>query len=151
MTLTKFNLPNRHLGNRRMPAFGSFFDEFLNGTNSEEYETASKKRRPAVNISETANSFLVEVAAPGFEKSDFKVEVDEKQLIISSKKESDQAENTHYTKREFTYSSFERVFTLPETIKDSKISAEYLNGILKLTLPKMEEAVVQPAREVKIS
>lgn len=144
MTLVKFN-------NRRLPAFGSFIDEFWNRTDVAEYESTTNKRRPAVNINETANSFLVEVAAPGFEKSDFKVEVDDKRLIITGKSESSKMEGMHYTKREFSYSSFERVFTLPETIKDSKISAEYVNGILKLTLPKMEEAVIQPAREVKIS
>ena len=144
MTLVKFN-------NRKLPAFGSFFDEFFNQGHVNEYERATHRRRPAVNINETANSFLVEVAAPGFEKSDFKVEVDDKRLIITGGRKSDKTVDTHYTKKEFSYSSFERVFTLPETIKDSKISAEYVNGILKLTLPKMEEAVVQPAREVKIS
>ena len=144
MTLVKFN-------NRRLPAFGSFIDEFWNRTHAAEYESTTNNRRPDVNITETANSFIVEVAAPGFEKRDFKVEVDDKQLIISGKREIEKTENAHYTKREFSYSSFERIFTLPETIKDSKISAEYINGILKLTLPKMEEAVIQPAREIKIS
>ena len=144
MTLVKFN-------NRRLPVFGSFFDEFLNRTYADEYESTGSTSRPAVNIIETANSFLVEVAAPGFDKNDFKVEVDNKQLIISGNKESEKADQSHYTKREFVYASFNRRFTLPETIKDSKISAEYVNGILKLTLPKMEEAVIQPAREVKIS
>ena len=137
--------------NRRLPAFGSFFDEFFIRTHNDEYERATNTTRPAVNIIETANSFLVEVAAPGFDKSDFKVEIDNKQLIISGNKESDKTEKLHYNKREFDNVGFNRRFTLPETVKESKISAEYVNGILKLTLPKMEEAVIQPAREVKIS
>jgi len=139
------------LNNRRLPAFRSFFDDIFTGSFVDEYESATSISRPAVNINETANSFLVEVAAPGFDKKDFTVEVDNKQLIVSGNREAGETRNLHYTKREFENASFKRHFTLPDTVQDSKIIAQYVNGILKLTLPKLEEAVIQPAREVKIS
>ena len=144
MTMVKYN-------NRRLPVFGSLFDDIFTRSFADEYESATSISRPAVNINETANSFQVEVAAPGFDKKDFKVEVDNKQLIISGNMAVDKTDKVHYTKQEFVHASFKRRFTLPDTVKESKITGEYVNGILKLTLPKMEEAVVQPAREVKIS
>ncbi|PCH97322.1 MAG: hypothetical protein COB85_02825 [Bacteroidetes bacterium] len=127
-------------------------DEFLNRNSYHPIKSERLITRPAVNIQETNTDFLVEVAAPGFQKNDFTVEIDNNQLIISSKREdtSDESGN-HFTKREFTYGSFQRTFTLPESVKEDKITAKYEDGILKLTLPKQEEALIKPAREIKIS
>lgn len=96
---------------------------------------------PAVNIIENFSNFVVELAAPGFNKEDFKIEVEEDTLIISSKKESvrEEKEDSQFVKREFNYESFERSFKLPEDIQTDEILAKYENGVLRVTLPKTEK------------
>ncbi|ADY30679.1 Hsp20/alpha crystallin family protein [Cellulophaga lytica] len=107
---------------------------------------------PKVNIKETPESFLVYMAAPGLDKSNFQVEIDNHSLTISAEiKEEEETNNQHYTRREFGYSSFKRTFTLPETVNDASIDAKYTNGILHITLPKKEEAKQKPARTINIS
>jgi HSP20 family protein len=110
------------------------------------------KSVPAVNIQERANDYAIEIAAPGFKKDDFKVNVDNDVLTISAEKKNENTdENSRYTRKEFSYASFERSFTMPEHVVADQIGAEYKDGILALTLPKKEEAKVKPAREIKIS
>lgn len=109
---------------------------------------------PAVNIQETEDNFMVAVAAPGKTKEDFKIELDNDVLTISSeeKKESETSEkNGRFTRKEFSYSTFKRAFSLPETVDNEKISASYTNGVLEINLPKREEAKVQPKRMIDIS
>jgi len=108
---------------------------------------------PSVNIKETNESFEVEVAAPGFDKDEFKIELDNNILNISSEKkeENEVKEGEQYTKREFNYQSFSRSFTLPETVEADKISAKYDNGILKISIPKKEEAKTKPVKQIAIS
>ena len=107
---------------------------------------------PAVNIRETENEYELEVAAPGMKKSDFKINLDKNQLTISSElQEGKKASDDNYSRKEFSYMSFQRSFTIPEHVVDGdKISAKYLDGILRVRLPKMEEAKPKPAREIKI-
>ncbi|MEL6848841.1 MAG: Hsp20/alpha crystallin family protein, partial [Bacteroidota bacterium] len=96
---------------------------------------------PAVNVKESDAAFTLEVVAPGRSKEDFKIEVNKDLLTISSKIEDtkeEKDENGKYTRREFTYRSFTRSFTLPETVDGEHIGATYDKGILHLTLPKME-------------
>ena len=122
-----------------------FKPEFLSGL--ENLNTAT----PAVNIKENEGNFELELAIPGFKKEDFNIELDNDVLTISSevKKESD-ANDENYTRREFSFSSFRRSFTLPETVDNGKINANYEDGILKLTLPKREEALPKPKRLIEI-
>ena len=106
---------------------------------------------PAVNITETDTEYILELAAPGMKKSDFHVNVDRNVLTVSSEKEEEKEEkDKNYTRKEFSYSSFERSFTLPESIDQEKIDAKYTNGVLKLVLPKKEE-VIPKTKEIKIS
>lgn len=96
---------------------------------------------PATNIKETDNGFAIELAAPGLDKSDFKIKLDNNVLEISSEKsEKKHQEEGKYTRREFQYSSFKRSWTLPETIDTEAISASYVNGVLNVTLPKKQNA-----------
>lgn len=106
---------------------------------------------PAVNISENEGNFVLEFAIPGFKKEDFNIEVDNDVLTISAEvnHESDEKTDT-YTRREFSVSSFKRAFTLPETISEDAINAIYEEGILKITLPKLEEALPKPKRLIEI-
>ncbi|WP_282017602.1 Hsp20/alpha crystallin family protein [Salegentibacter mishustinae] len=109
---------------------------------------------PAVNIQETEDNFSVEVAAPGKTKEDFNIELDNDVLTISSedKKEKESTEkNGRYTRKEFSYSTFKRAFSLPDSVDSEKISAAYNNGVLEILLPKREEAKVQAKRMIEIS
>lgn len=108
---------------------------------------------PAVNVRETDNEYELEVAAPGMKKDNFKINLDNDQLTISSEwKDERKKDEDDYTRREFSYQSFQRSFTIPEHVVDGeKISAKYADGILKVRLPKKEEAKPKPAREIKIS
>ena len=109
---------------------------------------------PAVNIKETNDNFVVEMAAPGMSKEDFKIELDRNMLTITSEKNYEKEENTdeRYSKREFSYQSFSRVFTLPKEVVDvDKIEAKYDNGLLHLVIPKREEAKQRPPRTIQIA
>lgn len=107
---------------------------------------------PSVNIKENSDAFEVEVAAPGFVKDDFKIELDNNILSISSEKKlENEAEDNKFTKREFSYQSFCRSFSLPITVKSEKISAKYEHGILKVSLPKKDEAKPKPVKQISIS
>jgi len=106
---------------------------------------------PAVNISHGEKEFGLELAIPGFKKDDFNIEIDNDVLTVSSEtKSADGGTDTHYTRREFGFTSFKRTFTLPDTVDASKIHAAYEAGILKLVLPKKEEALPKPKRLVEI-
>jgi len=107
---------------------------------------------PKVNIRETADAFMVEMAVPGLKKSDFHIELDNQVVSISTEaKEEQERQEENYTRREFGYSSFKRSFTLPESVDEEKINATYNEGILNIHLPKKEEAKQRPARSIKIS
>ena len=110
---------------------------------------------PSVNISETNDEYLIEVAAPGMKRENFKVELDNSILTISSEMESRNEETdskTNFTRREFNYQSFQRSFSLPENkVEGEKITARYSDGILHITVPKKEEAKVKPAKQIAIS
>ncbi len=106
---------------------------------------------PAVNIRETNEAYLVEMAVPGMKRSDFTIDVDHDVLTISSSvEEHGNTDEGAYTRREFGYSSFKRSFTLPESVDDSGIRANYKDGLLKIHLPKKEEARPKPMRSIKV-
>jgi HSP20 family protein len=108
---------------------------------------------PSVNIRENADAFEVELAAPGFSKKDFKIELSNNELIISSEKkvENETKDGEKFTKREFSYQSFCRSFTLPNIVNSDKIGAKYENGILRISIPKIEEAKPKPLKQISIT
>lgn len=117
-----------------------FLDNKLDVRNN--YETFSI---PAINIIENLPNFVVELAAPGLQKEDFTIEVEEDTLKITSNKEevkNEENNDSRFRRREFNYKKFERSFKLPENINTEDIQASYENGILRVTLPKMEEKKV---------
>ena len=110
------------------------------------------KRVPSVNITENDKEFRIEMAAPGLDKKDFKVEVENGLLCISSEKEEETTEEKkNYTRREYSFNSFSRSFTLPENSLPEKINASYQNGILSIVLPKKEVSVLKTAKEIQVS
>lgn len=139
--------------NSLFPAFPTFFDDFVTRELSQN-PVNHEHTLPKVNVKETKDAFLVEVAAPGYEKSDFKVEIENNLLTLSTEKEwkHDEEKDGRFTRKEYSYSSFQRRFTLPENVVDeTKITANYENGILKLELPKREELKPQPKRLIEIA
>ena len=106
---------------------------------------------PSVNIRETDKDFLFEVAAPGLERKDFDLEIDNHVLRISVEKEEAREEkDNNYFRKEYTYNSFCRSFTLPENIRESNIDAKYENGILKVVVPKAKETPVQQVKKIAV-
>ena len=117
------------------------FDDFFNRSIADFIGSDGLVNQPAVNISETEVSFLLEVAAPGFEKTDFSIQVENHHLTVRAERENKQEDKSErYTRREFRYESFSRSFKLPETVNQAEVSAVYENGLLKVTLPKNEAA-----------
>lgn len=107
---------------------------------------------PAVNISEDENAFHIDVAAPGLDKKDFNVTVDNDTLTIEASKETKSEESKGKMKRkEFSYTNFKRMFTLPENVERDKIASSYVNGVLNIELPKTEESKPKPVKEIKVS
>ncbi|NOQ27138.1 MAG: Hsp20 family protein [Bacteroidales bacterium] len=106
---------------------------------------------PQANILESKFDFRIELAAPGFAKSDFKIDLDKNLLTISLDKKVDENEEEKFNLKEFNFNSFSRSFRISDKIDTEKINAIYKSGLLQLTLPKREEAIEKPAREIKIS
>ncbi len=107
---------------------------------------------PMVNIKESADGFEVEMAAPGYSKNDFNIEINGDVLNISSEKavENETKEGEQFTRREYSFQSFNRSFTLPNSADGDKIAAKYENGVLKVGIPKKEEAKPKPAKQIAI-
>lgn len=138
--------------NQTPSVFDRFFDgEMFDWTNRNFSETNTTL--PSVNVKEDPETFTVEVAAPGFEKNDFKIELNLNRLSISTEKkvEDETKEGEVFTKREFSYQSFCRSFTLPQIADGERISANYTNGILVVSIPKKEEAKPKPTRMIEIN
>lgn len=112
-----------------------------------------KQSIPAVNIHETDKIFVVDMAVPGMERKDFKVELDNGWLKISADKSINKEEDDKaYSRKEFSYYSFERSFQLPDNmVVQDKISAKYKDGILSIEIPKSEQAILKPIKQIKIS
>jgi HSP20 family protein len=118
---------------------------------SELFAPAFNGSSPAVNVLETEDGYRIEVAAPGLQKSDFRLNLDQNRLTIGAHKEGQEEEKTHkYTRREFSYSSFQRTFIVPTTVDGERIAATYTDGVLSIELPKKEEAKAKPNRTIEI-
>ncbi|MGA9238836.1 Hsp20/alpha crystallin family protein [Robiginitalea sp.] len=112
---------------------------------------SNRSNLPAVNILEGEKDFTLELAVPGQKKEDFNVELDNDVLTISMETQSEvEDKEAEYTRREFHYSSFKRAFTLPESVNQEAVKADYKDGILRFTLPKKEEALPKAKRLIEI-
>lgn len=145
MTLMRFS--------NQFPAlFDRFIENDLFDWSNKNYSTTNTTV-PSVNIKESADGFDVELAAPGFEKKDFYIELNHDLMTISSEKkiENETNEGEDYVRKEFSYQSFNRSFSLPNSADSDKIRAKYEQGILKVNIPKKEEAKPRPARQIAIA
>ncbi len=137
----------------RLPSLPSWFDDILGKSFGNEFISNFNTgiTLPAVNLISLDNEFVVEMAVPGFKKSDFNINLDNDILSVGAELKSEtNEENEKYTRREFGYSSFKRTFVIPETVETEKISAEYNDGILKIMLPKREEAKKKAIKSIDI-
>lgn len=140
--------------NSGLPTFPSFDDFWTRDLFDWSDTWSNDSTLPAVNIQENNDEFVVEMAAPGMKKEDFHITLDNNMLVISSEVESHNEENDQhgkYTRKEFSYQSFKRSFHLPNTVEVDKINARYQDGILRLVVPKKEEARQKPPREIAIA
>jgi HSP20 family protein len=135
---------------KQTPFFPSLIDDFINNDWNVKVPSLSTTM-PAVNIKELDSQFEIELAVPGKRKDDFEIEVENGILSISSTEEEKQLnENGKFTRREFSYTSFRRSFTLPDSVDPTKIDASYKEGVLQVLLPKHKEAQPQPKKLIKI-
>lgn len=138
-----------------LPAWSGLFNDFLN---RDWYDWAAKNYSlanttlPSVNIKESETGFDVEMAAPGMAKEDFMIELDNSVLTISSARQSENqtGEGKNITRREFSYQSFIRSFTLPAIVQTEQITAKYETGILRVNIPKKEEAKPKPIKKIEV-
>lgn len=130
------------------PFFGSSLLDFNGGFfNGHDFPLV-----PDANIIENGKDYQIELAVPGLERKDFKVEVKDDMLIVSAEKEEEnKTEEKNYRSQEFSYSSFYRSFNLPKNLVLDDIDAKYQNGVLKITLPKKETTVSKPAKQINVN
>ncbi len=139
---------------RFTPRTPSFMEKFLENDFRNLFSTTfgMETNVPAVNLKETEKEIQVEVAAPGMKKDDFDVEMENGTLVISSEhREEKKEDDGEYSRREFNYQAFRRAFPVPEHIVErDKIEAKYHDGILRIHLPKTEEARTKPHRKIEV-
>jgi HSP20 family protein len=141
----------RTVAPRTFVSFPSLVEGFLNEFDNS-FAGNQVNTLPAVNVIEKADSFNLELAAPGLKKEDFKINVNENVLTISAEKKVENEEvKDKFTRKEFSYSSFKRSFTLAKSIDGEKINAAYNEGILSIELPKKEEAKPKEPRLVEVA
>lgn len=107
---------------------------------------------PTANIKETPKEFKLELAAPGLERNDFNIEIDNHTMTVSAEKEHQKDEDGEgYSKMEYSFNSFRRTFSLPENIKEDKVEAKYEKGVLKIRIPKEKETELKPVHKIAVS
>ena len=138
------------------PIWSSFFNDFLTRDwfdwNNQNY-SLTNNTIPEVNIKETENELEVDMAAPGMKKDDFNIELTNNVLTISSERQTEHEikEGKNVTRREFSYQSFSRSYTLPAIVETDKITSNYENGLLQVNIPKREEAKPKPQKPIRVS
>ncbi|MGO4904056.1 Hsp20/alpha crystallin family protein [Flavobacterium sp. W20_MBD1_R3] len=142
--------------NGLFPTVNTFFDDFVSRDLfdwSDKNFTAIGSNLPSVNLKETDDKLKIELAAPGMKKEDFKVELDNNMLMISSEKEEEKEETRkkdNYVRKEFSYQSFSRSFTLPNYIDENKIEANYKDGILHIDIAKKDNGKKRANKTIAI-
>jgi HSP20 family protein len=148
MTLIK-----KRNGNGLFPSLAdTFFSNKFIVPDFMDEEFGNALKMPPANISENEKEFRIDLSAPGLKKEDFKVEVENGDLIISNEKqEEEKEEKENYWRREFSYTGFSRRFPLPENTADEKIVAKYDNGMLHITIPKKEVTTKKAKKAIEVA
>lgn len=140
------------LNDRRLfPNVNSLFDGFFNDDINVLSPISNAMSLPAVNVIENDESYVMELAAPGKAKKDFDIKIDKGLINISSEEsEEHESENKNYTRKEYSYQSFNRSFNLPDEVKEDEINASYKDGILTIVMPK-KDVVVSTSKSIEIT
>lgn len=141
MTIIRWNQPAR---------LSDIFDDIFTKS-MEDIDKKDCDCIPAANIIETESAFEIQIAAPGYKKSDIHVDLEKDVLNVYCDKNQTEGHEINYTRREFGYGSFRRAFKLPKVVDADKISADYKNGILLVNMPKHEEVKSRLSREIAVS
>ena len=140
-----------HLLKTQRPIFSSIFDDLVLNNRSGYTSHSNPVDTPSVNVIESDIDYRLQLVAPGKNKEDFTIELDEGVMSIATENETpENNKEENYTLREFVFSNFKRAFKLPDTVAIDKIKAEYKNGILTVTLPKVKESLPQPKKLIAI-
>ena len=135
----------------RYKSFPTFFNPFEGRPVINRYHNQNPNQ-PAVNVKETETAFVLELAAPGLKKEDFKISVANNTLTIGYQSEARKDETTEkFTRHEFGFTSFERSFRLPKTVNAEGIKAVYTDGILTVDLPKLEKQEEKLVKEIAVA
>ena len=129
--------------------FTSIFDDFF-GSNIFDSRTLKRNHLPSVNILDNEKFFELNLAAPGKNRKDFIIELEDQILTISSESFTNNDDSDNFTRQEYRYDNFKRSFRLPDSINKSLIKAKYENGILSISLPKHKEAIPEPKKQIEI-
>lgn len=134
----------------RFPQVSDLFSDFFDTMSN--FDMPRNHNVPAVNVMENDSEFRLEVAAPGLNKDDFKISLDNDIITVSGEKKTETSDkNEKFTRKEFSYTSFQRSFSIPEFVDVDSINANYKDGIMHIVLPKKEEAIPQGPKEIRIS
>lgn len=148
MTLVKFNSDKNNNQRGLVPVFNDVFNSIFTDSFFTERGMSTV---PAVNICENADHFQIELASPGLQKEDFRINLERKILTISvDKANTEEDQNKNYSRKEFSFYGFTRSFTLPDSADENHIEASYVDGVLKLQIAKREEAK-NITRQISIS
>ena len=129
--------------------FTSIFDDFF-GNNIFDSRTLKRNHLPSVNILDNEKFFELNLAAPGKNRKDFIIELEDQILTISSESFTNNDDSDNFTRQEYRYDNFKRSFRLPDSVNTSLIKAKYENGILSISLPKHKEAIPEPKKQIEI-
>ena|SRR5690554_4857222 len=142
--------------------FSSLFPEFLNpasllgrdffNLDSDLIPSRLGINLPTANVSESPKEYKLELAAPGLQRKDFNIEIENNTLTISAEQEEEKKEEDgEYSRKEYSFNSFSRSFALPENVKEDGIEAKYVDGILKVTIPKQKETPIKPVHKIDVT
>lgn len=144
--MTLVTLKNKRDGIPANRLFNNFFNEGL----LNRIQEPVNHYKPAVNIREFTDKFVIDLFAPGLDKKSFKINIEKELLSISTALENEDSNAAEYKMKEFDFSNFKRSFSVPDSVNIEKISASYTNGILSIELPK-EEKAIKKVRDIKVS
>lgn len=131
----------------------TYWDDFFNDNFFNNFQVGTWNNSvPAVNVEENENAYTIEVAVPGLSKNDFRIDLEDHVLTVSSEqKDEKKEEKRNYMRREFSYNSFKRSFQLPESVDMDKIKASHEAGVLIIHLPKREEVLQKAPKQIEIN
>lgn len=130
-----------------------FWNNFFDENRLTDPQMGHKGSQPMVNIQENDDHYSLELASPGMKKEDFNIDLDDRLLRITAESKTENSEKDdagEYTRREFSYQSFERSFTLPENVNYEKVEANYRDGVLKVSIPKLESVENESLRKIEV-